>query len=616
MSKREVWKWIYINLKPDRAILIIAMICSAGVAGVSLGVVSLLGSFVDSAQSGHARLNDHVDPGSLHKIVIITFEVVVLYAFKWFFTYGQTVLFADAGMRLGLRLRNDIYSHLQGLSLGFFNGQRTGALMSTINNDVPLLQTTVIAMKDVAVAPCLIIGGLWKVLNISIPLTLGAVVVVPAMLGFNHLFSKRIESLTGQTQDKLSDVNTLMEETLSGIRIIQSFGVEDAVVQRFKSENKLSKDLAISVVRQSAKLKPTSDLVGATGVAIAFVAAGTLVLRGHLTIGSLLQFIGGLNLVAIGIGGLGSTKVLWEQIKAGSSRIKTNVLDVNSDIADSPGAIDLVEGQGRVEFRDVFFGYKPGVPVLCGVSFCMEPGKVVAVVGPSGAGKSTLSDLIPRFYDPDGGAILVNGHDVRDVTLKSLRQQIGIVPQETVLFAGSIFENIRFGKPGASMDEVIAAAQAANAHGFISDPSVMPDGYQTIVGERGKQLSGGQRQRIAIARALLKNPRILILDEATSSLDAASEELVQDALDELMQDRTTLVIAHRLSTIVSADNILVMDGGRIIESGPHDELINRPDGVYARLYETQHRREQDTDSRVQPTVPPAGSCSLTGDLAL
>jgi subfamily B ATP-binding cassette protein MsbA len=402
--------------------------------------------------------------------------------------------------------------------------------------------------------------------------------------------TRRIRQITSHTQDKLADVNTLMEETLSGIRVIQSFSAEAYEIRRFNSENLLAKNLYMFGIRQQAQLKPTIDLIGAVGVAVALWVGGRLVISHTLSIGDLGMFVGALNQIAVGINGLGSTKVTYEQIQAAGARILENVLDVTSEVQEAPDAVSLSTVAGLVEFRKVDFAYNDQMPVLRDLSFTMNPGEVVAVVGPSGAGKSTISDLIPRFYDPQAGQILIDGHDLRAVTIDSLRHQIGIVPQETLLFGGTIRDNIAYGNPEASDEMIEAAARAANAHDFISDPGVLPEGYQTRVGERGKQLSGGQRQRIAIARALLKDPRILILDEATSSLDAKSEQIVQEALEKLMHGRTTLIIAHRLSTIENANRILVLQEGRIVESGSHTELL-RLSGLYAHLYETQSRRE-------------------------
>ena len=609
--------WFYIF--PDRRYLFGALGCALGVSAMSLLVTGLLDAFVNASTGGtnaavekHDRILGLISLAITHvgglrtQLNVISVAIVIIYALRGLFYYGQTVFFAEAGQRLGLGLRNDIYRHLQGLSLSFFNRQRTGALMSTINNDVPLLQGSVAGLKDLAPAPFTIIAGLFIIFHISVSLSFAALLAVPVMVYSINRLSRLIRSVTGRTQDKLADVNTLMEETLGGIRIIQSFGSEGYAVERFRQENQSAKDLALIVVRQAAKLKPVTDVIGAAGIALALWFAGQLIFSHELTLGKLAQFIYVLNQIAVGVSNIGGAKVTWEQIQAGSSRIFENVLDVRSEIEDAPGAITLGEVAGKVEFDHVAFWYNADTPVLRDISFTMNPGEVVAVVGLSGAGKSTIADLIPRFYDPQGGTIRVDGHDLRGVTLASLRKQIAIVPQETVLFGGTIRDNIAYGNPSATDAMIQAAAKAANADIFISNPNVMPNGYDTVVGERGKQVSGGQRQRIAIARALLKDPRILILDEATSSLDAESEKVVQEALETLMRGRTTLVIAHRLSTIQNAHKILVMEAGRIVESGTHNELMRRPDGLYRHLYERFHEkkfpwRDEDED-RLDPNL--------------
>jgi subfamily B ATP-binding cassette protein MsbA len=616
---REIWDRLWSFIHPDRRYLFGALACAVGVAGMSLLVADLLDAFVKASTGGADK---RVDQHDLHQLNLICLAIVAIYIVRGLFYYGQTVLFAEAGQRLGLSLRNAVYRHLQGLSLSFFNRQRTGALMSTINNDVPLLQGSVSGLKDIAPAPFVIVAGLWIIFHISVLLSLTALIVVPAMVYSINRLARLVRSITGRTQDKLADVNTLMEETLSGIRIIQSFGSERVVVERFRSESQAAKDLSMIVVRQAAKLKPITDVMGAAGIALALWFAGRLIISGQggtqaLTLSELVKFIYVINQIAVGVSNLGGAKVTWEQIQAGGSRIFQNVLDVRSEIEDAPGAVALESSEGRIEFQNVAFSYVPDTPVLRDVSFTMMPGEVVAVVGLSGAGKSTLADLIPRFYDPQAGRILVDGHDLRGVTLASLRAQIGIVPQETVLFGGTIRDNIAYGRPDATQAMIEAAARAANAHGFITDPAVLPGGYDTLVGERGKQLSGGQRQRVAIARALLKDPRLLILDEATSSLDAASEKIVQEALETLMRGRTTLVIAHRLSTIQNAHKILVMEAGRIVESGTHDALMRLPGGLYRHLYERFHEKrypweggtegggEEGAEGHPDPSAAPA-----------
>ena len=582
--QRRILKFLWSYIRPDVRFLAGATICAAGVSGMYSLVILLLKPFADTMS-----FNQHmaVDPRMLGRISRISLAVVGLYGARWFFTYGDTVFFAEAGQRLSLRLRDAIYAHLQGMSMRYFNEQRTGALMSTINNDLPILQGSLSGLKDVATAPWQLVFGLAICFSVSVPLTLVALVTVPFMAVTINSCTRVIRSLTMRTQDKLADVNSLLAETLSGIRIIQSFSAEKYEIARFRRINSESKDLAMTSVRITSILKPTVDVIGACGIAIALYVAGRLVVVSHqLTIGGLMTFIGALNQVAVGVGSIGGIRGTWESVMAAGERIWNNVLSIESDVRDAPDAIILPPVQGMVELRHVAFAYKPETPVLKDISFVIHPGEVVALVGRTGSGKSTIADLIPRFYDPQDGWVLVDGHDIRTVTIDSLRSQIAIVPQETILFSGTVRDNIAYGNPDATDEMVFAAARAANAHDFITDLGTLPDGYATKVGERGKSLSGGQKQRIAIARALLKDPRILILDEATSALDTKSEQSVQKALDVLMRGRTTLVIAHRLSTIVNADKILVMDAGEIVEAGTHRDLVNRPGSYYAQLYST------------------------------
>ena len=588
-NSRDVFGRLWSYIKPDQRYFWGALV-AAQIAGlVDLAIPYLLKLFFDTTTASvGSEATTTIAVSALYKVCG---SLVALYAVRAAFSYADTVWFAEAGQRLGVRLRGDIYRHLQGLSLSFFNQQRTGALMSTINNDVPLLQGVLAGLKDVASAPLIVIGSIIYIFRIDWKLSLAALIVVPLMALTIERLTRLIRSMTMRTQDKLADVNSIMEETLSGIRIIQSFSAEQQEVRRFGAENQEAKQRAMSTVRQGAKIKPVTDLIGAVGIALALWVAGHEVITHALTIGQLASFIYLLNKIANGVSSLGNVKVLWEQIQAGSGRIFDRVLSVESDIQDAPNAETLHEVAGKVEFDHVAFAYNAETPVLRDVSFTMNPGEVVAVVGMSGAGKSTLADLIPRFYDPHSGSIKVDGHDIREVTLASLRRQIGIVPQETVLFGGTIRDNIAYGNPLATDAMIEAASRAANAHSFISDHAKMPNGYQTVVGERGKQLSGGERQRVSIARALLKDPRILILDEATSSLDAESEKIVQEALETLMCGRTTLVIAHRLSTIRNAHKILVMQAGEIVESGTHDALMRLPDGHYRHLYERFHEQK-------------------------
>ncbi len=603
--RRTVLRFLWSYIRPDVRFLVGATVCAAGVSGMAALFAPLIALFGNVMTGGGIllatpRLIAHAQHiplrlaalesrllhgflGTGNPLTAICLAIVGIYAVRWFFTYGETILFAEAGMRLSLRLRDAIYTHLQGLSLRYFNEQRTGALMSTINNDLPILQGALGGLKDLANAPFQLLFGLAIIFKISPQLSLVSLFAFPLMAYTINRCTRVIRGLTMRTQDKQADVNSLLAEALGGIRIIQSFSAERYEIARFRKINQESKDLGMTSVRILSILKPTIDLIGAVGIAVALWEAGRLVIVQHaMTLPALIAFVYMLNQIASGVGSLGGLRGTWESVMAGGERIWNHVLSVESEVRDAPDAVTLPPVEGTIELRRIAFAYRPGTPVLRDISFAIHPGEVVALVGLSGAGKSTIADLIPRFYDPQEGAIFVDGHDIRTVTLESLRRQIGIVPQVTILFNGTVRDNIAYGDPEATDAMIEAAARAANAHHFICEN--LPEGYQTKVGERGILLSGGQKQRIAIARALLKDPRILILDEATSSLDTESEHLVQMALDELMKGRTTLVIAHRLSTIVNAHKIVVMEAGRVVEIGSHAELIGSRDGHYARLY--------------------------------
>jgi len=410
---------------------------------------------------------------------------------------------------------------------------------------------------------------------------------------------KRIRRISDRVQVKLADISTITEETVAGVRIIKSFATESQEIERFSQENERTFHTVIKGVKKSAQLRPIIEFIGAFGIALVLFLGGNEValnarrisegLRplSHLrTPGDLVMFVMLLQQVARAVSDIGGLNTTRQQALAAASRIFAEVLDQKSDVAEKHDARAMPPVIGSVAFEHVSFAYGDGPLVLEDITFEARPGEVVALVGHSGAGKSTLVDLIPRFYDVQDGNVRVDGIDVRDVKLESLRRQIGIVPQETWLFAGTLRDNIAYGNRQATDEEIRNAAYAANA--FFIDG--MPEGFLTVVGERGVRLSGGERQRISIARAILMNPRILILDEATSSLDASSEALVQEALDQLMRGRTTIVIAHRLSTVIGADRILVLDKGRIAESGTHTELLSAG-GLYAKLYERQFRAE-------------------------
>ncbi len=592
-------------LRPHLRTLVLGLVCAAVTAGITSSIALFIKRTIDSMVDGRV--------GHLN---FMCGAVLLVFLVKGFFSFGQSYYLSLAANSLATNLRDDIYAHLHTLSLSFFNRRRTGAIMSILTNDVPVVQNAAMSLRDTVSAPITIVVSLTALFGVSWKLAALSLIFIPCMAAVISRISRKMRSISGDVQNKLSDVTTILEETVAGVRIIKSFAAEDHEVSRFSVENHRTLHMIMRGVRKTAQLRPIVDFIGAFGIALILYLGGNYVAYtnkvqheeqqqwviahpgqpvpqaaefdapdGGMTQGQLIAFVYLLNSVAQAAGGIGAIASTRAQALASAQRIFDEVLDVEPEVQEKPNALVMSKIEGHIQFENVSFRYSPdSADVLNGVSFEVKPGEVVALVGRSGAGKSTLVDLIPRFYDPTGGRILVDGHDIRDVETASLRRQIGIVPQETWLFAGKLRDNIAYGNRNATEEEIKSAAYAANAY-FIEG---MDQKFDTIVGERGIRLSGGERQRISIARAILMNPRILILDEATSSLDASSEALVQEALDTLMKGRTTLVIAHRLSTIINADRILAMKDGQVIEAGTHRELV-AAGGYYAQLYETQLR---------------------------
>jgi len=521
----------------------------------------------------------------LGQLNLITAALVGVFFLQAVFTLVQSYTLNFVGEHIILDLRAELYRHLQSLSLDFYANRRVGEIISRISSDVTQVRTLLTNNSTQLLSNLVsLIGSVVIVFLLNPRLVVFVLVLTGTIVIVAVLFGRTFQGLSTAVQDSLASSTVAVEEGLQGIRVVKSFTRENYETNRYASALGRTLDAALHLAIYRSSFGALMAFLGFSAIAAILWFSGREVVAGRLEFSTISGFLIYAITIAASLGGLSS---LYGQFREAIGAVQRvfEIIDTPPSVADATNATTLPPIQGAITFDSISFGYEERVAVINDISLAIAPGEIIALVGPSGAGKSTLFNLIPRFYDPTEGTIAIDGYDIRTVTQESLRAQIGLVPQETILFGGTIRENIAYGRLDATETEIIEAAQAANAHTFIMET---PEGYETVVGERGIKLSGGQRQRLAIARAILKNPRILLLDEATSSLDSESEELVQDALDRLMQGRTSVIIAHRLSTIKIAHRIIVLDQGRIVEMGTHDELMAE-NGLYAHLYSLQFR---------------------------
>lgn len=565
-------------IKPYMHRLLFAMVCTIMAAAGNLYIPWIIKDMIDEvlADKNGTMLN------------WIAASIIAIFIVRGLFWYGQNYLMSYVGQSVIIDIRAAVFKKLQRLSVSFYNKNKTGTIMSYVTNDVNALQSAMVENTiEMITEGFILIGSVVAMIYLDWRLTLFTVCTFPVVLWFMEFFGKKIRKTGGRIQECTADITSVLQESVASARVIKSFVREDYEVDRFDVENKANFRANMKNAQLMATLTPVVELVAAIGVTMIIWYGGNNVINGTITAGSLVAFLTYAVNISNPIKRL--TRVIGNIQKALAAAQRVfMIIDMPEEIAESRDAKQLPEVSGKVEFQNVSFAYNDKGNVITDLSFSVKPGEVIAIVGPSGAGKSTIANLLPRFYDVNKGDIKIDGHSVREVTLDSLREQVGIVPQETMLFNGSVYNNILYGRLDATKEEIEAAAKAANAHDFIMQ---LTDGYETKLGDRGVNLSGGQRQRIAIARAILKNPRILILDEATSALDTESERVVQEALDRLMVGRTSFVIAHRLSTVKNADKILVLEKGNLVESGTHDELLAL-DGLYAHLYKIQYRNKE------------------------
>ncbi|MGM9559819.1 lipid A export permease/ATP-binding protein MsbA [Anaerovibrio slackiae] len=565
-------------IKPYKKRLAAAVVCIIMAAGANLYLPWIIKDMIDDVLMSKDML----------MLNLIAAGILVVMFTRGVFYYGQSYLVSYVGQRVIIDVRSVLFRKFQKMPLSYYDKQQTGTVMSYITNDVSAMQSAIVDnLIELVTESSILIGSLAMMIYLDWKLSLLTLMTIP-LVGFAmKIFGRKLKRSSTVIQERAAEITSLLQESISAIRVVKSFVRETYEIRRFEEQNWKNFQAAMKNVKLTSLLTPTVEFLAAIAVTFIVWFGGYEVVNEVITAGELVAFLTYAVNLANPVKRLSRVYAAIQKAMAAADRV-FEVMDLDEKITDVPGAKPLPPIKGQVEFKDITFSYKEGQPALQHISLKAEPGQMIALVGPSGSGKSTIANLIPRFYDVDSGTISIDGHDIRQVTADSLREQIGLVPQETMLFSTTVMENIRYGRLDATDEEVVEAARAANAEEFIKD---LPEGYDTKLGERGLNLSGGQRQRLAIARAILKNPRVLILDEATSALDTESEKIVQDALDKLMVGRTSFVIAHRLSTIFNADQIFVVENGHLREHGTHEELL-AAGGLYSNLYNIQFRQNE------------------------
>ena len=566
-------------IKPYTRRLALAVVCIIMAAGANLYLPWIIKDMID----------DVLMSKDMVMLNLIAAGILVVMFTRGVFYYGQSYLVSYVGQRVIIDVRSVLFRKFQRMPLSYYDKQQTGTVMSYITNDVAVMQSAIVDnLIELVTEGSILIGSLAMMIYLDWKLSLLTLMTIP-LVGFAmKIFGRKLKRSSTVIQERVAEITSLLQESISAIRVVKSFVRESYEIKRFEEQNWRNFQAAMKNVKLSSLLTPTVEFLAAIAVTFIVWFGGYEVVNEVITAGELVAFLTYAVNLANPVKRLSRVYAAIQKAMAAAERV-FDIMDLDEKITDVPGAKPLPPIKGKVEFKDITFSYKEGQPALQHISLKAEPGQMIALVGPSGSGKSTIANLIPRFYDVDSGVITIDDHDIRQVTADSLREQIGLVPQETMLFSTSVMENIRYGRLEATDEEVIEAAKAANAEEFIKE---LPEGYDTKLGERGLNLSGGQRQRLAIARAILKNPRVLILDEATSALDTESEKIVQDALDNLMVGRTSFVIAHRLSTIFNADQIFVVENGHLREHGTHEELL-AAGGLYSNLYNIQFCQNQE-----------------------